>query len=129
MPEAVVDSSALAAVLFQEAESALVLSRMAGLDLIAPQLLAYEIGNVATMKVRRDPSAAAWAEAGIRKFEELEIEFVAVRTRIMFDVAASHRLTAYDAAYLVLAAARGVTLITLDRQLASAAARVLTPRV
>ena len=51
----VVDASALAAMLFGESRSREVEERLRGAVMMAPALLAYELGNVCLKKITQDP--------------------------------------------------------------------------
>ena len=53
MPVAVVDASAILAILFGEPDASRVVERLGARDLAAPSLLPYEIMNTAATKVRR----------------------------------------------------------------------------
>lgn len=55
MPVKVVDTSAVAAVLFGEPGAAGVARRLAGVQLVAPALLGFELANVCLTKLRRHP--------------------------------------------------------------------------
>ena len=122
-PPLVVDCSALAGVLFQEPWMELALQRLAGRQLLAPKLLPFELCNVAVKKARR--GAAEAATEGLARWAELHIELSDVDTAQTFDLAQSYQLTAYDAAYLWLAAERRCPLATFDERLGAAASRHL----
>lgn len=117
----VVDASAVAALLFLEPEADEVVEQLRGSDLVAPQLLAYEIANVAAMRVRRRLTAPRAATAAIDLFRRLDVRLHPVEAAHAFEAATRTGLTAYDGAYLWLARALGSRLVTLDRRLARAA--------
>ena len=50
MADRVVDASALAALLFAEAEAASIAAAIRGMRLIAPAILGFELANVCLMK-------------------------------------------------------------------------------
>ena len=118
----VVDTSALAAILFGEPEAEAVVTRIGEARLVAPTLLAFELANVCLVKCRRNPD----------RRESLLLAF-ALRTRFALEeavvdhaealaLAEASGLTVYDASYLWLARRLGVPLVTLDKALARAAA-------
>ncbi len=121
MPARVVDASALAALIHAEPEAVDVAERLAQATLIAPALLPHELDSVCAKKIRANPRdrrrlLEARALAG-----ELGIALLEVDHGAVIELALATGLTAYDAAYLWLAAAHGADLVTLDARLARAA--------
>ncbi len=114
----VIDASALAAIVFNEPSSAAIADLIRGCELVAPELLAYEMANVCLVKIRRrsaprDVLLAAMAMPGLR------VETVTVDHRALLPLAEATGLTIYDSSYLWLARELGVDLVTLDRELAA----------
>jgi predicted nucleic acid-binding protein len=116
----VVDASVINALLFDEPQRDEAHARMAGRQLYAPQLLDYEVANVAAQKLRRglDPDAARRA---MRLYESTDIRLLQADGPPIVDLAERYRLTAYDAAYLWVAAELKAPLATFDRRLGEAA--------
>ena len=116
----VVDASALGAVLFEEPEAEAVLSHISNDTIVAPELIDYEIANIALTKIRRgqQPEAVAIAMVGGLKF--LALRRLQVSPIEVIVLARSSGLSAYDAAYLWLAVSLDAELVTLDRKLARA---------
>jgi len=118
----VVDASALVALVFVEAEAEQISDRLGDFDLAAPALLQFELANACLMKLRRNPDRR---DAILRQYfsqATMLIETRDVDQAEVLDLAEQFRLTAYDASYLWLARELGAELVTLDRQLARAAA-------
>lgn len=122
MPITVVDASAIAAILFSEAEGDAMTARLSGHRLAAPALIDLEIANICVTRARRDPSSAASLPALLGVFAGLSIRHHPVAPDGVLRLALSNRLTAYDAAYLWLARHLGAPLVTLDARLAAASA-------
>jgi predicted nucleic acid-binding protein len=118
----VVDASALAALLFGEPEGESVASRLAGGRLVAPFLLGFELTNACLKKIRRHPSQREALQTAFRLRGRLGVEELGTDYDAVLELAAETGLTAYDACYLWLAHRLGAELVTLDRQLAKAAA-------
>lgn len=119
MSVTVVDASAIAAVLFDEPESAPVVASV-GDTLLAPTLLHYEIASVCTTKLQREPARAKLILSRYRLLESLDIELAEPDWDTLPLLARQWALSAYDAAYLQLALARRAPLVTLDARLANA---------
>lgn len=116
----VADCSVVAALVFAEPacdEAAALLSHKA---LHAPALLPFELANVARTKLRAGAPAGQVANA-VRDFAEQRIELHPVPPEAMLQLALDFELSAYDAAYLWLAAELKAPLATFDRGLAKAA--------
>lgn len=119
-PAVVADCSVVAALVFAEpacVEAAGLLSHKA---VHAPALLPFELASVARTKLRAGASAEQVATA-VRDFAEQRIELHSVPAEAMLRLALDHELSAYDAAYLWLAAELKAPLATFDRKLAKAA--------
>lgn len=119
MSVTVVDASAVAAVLFDEPESEPILATIEG-ALLAPSLLPYELASVCTTKLTRRPAEAKAILSRYRLFAELDIELTEPDWNDLPRLAHDWALSAYDAAYLQLAAVHRATLVTLDARLAAA---------
>ena len=127
LAEEVVDASVLGAAFFNETASDVARAWLIDAPRsIAPDLIHMEIASIAAKKVWR---GEATIEAGVRSLVAVG-DFVAETVsmgelaRQAFSLAAEHRFSAYDAAYLALAQARGTHLVTLDGRLAERAKQV-----
>ena len=91
-----------------------------------PALWRLEVANVLEMGVRKGRSDAGFREAAFADLALLPITVDQETDRQAWGptakLAARHRLTLYDAAYLELARRRGLPLATLDSELRAAAA-------
>ena len=117
-PPLVVDCSALAGIVFQEAWQQKAQHSMAGRTLHAPSLLPYEITSVVVKKLRRGEAHAA---DGLAQALDLDIELHEINAQEVFQLAKRYQLSAYDASYLWLAAELKCPLATFDEKLATAA--------
>jgi predicted nucleic acid-binding protein len=119
----VVDTSAIAAVLFGEPDGPDLAIRIDGHELVAPTLFSYELANVCLKKVRREPGKQDTYAAAFAARARLQVRQAAVDMDRVLILALDSGLSAYDASYLWLARHMDVELVTLDRKLASAAAQ------
>ena len=118
----VVDASAIAALLFGETEAEMVFRLTDDHELVAPSLISFELANVCTTKIRRDPKNRDGLLDGFQRLYALAISERPVDHSGVLRLAEAHRLSAYDASYLWLAREMNVELVTLDKRLAAAAA-------
>jgi predicted nucleic acid-binding protein len=123
-PPAVADCSVIAAVLWAEPAAEQARLQMAQRSLHAPMLLIYELANVARNKCRSGVPEAV-ARAGLEMFNAQRVLLHEVELPALFDTASRHGLSAYDAAYLALAALLQAPLLTFDHKLAEAARGLL----
>jgi predicted nucleic acid-binding protein len=117
----VVDASAVAALVFGEKAAEEVAARLTGRRLAAPELLLAELANVATTKVRRKTLEPALVVKALADADSLGIELHRIPARAGLSAALQTGLTAYDAAYWLVARALSAELVTLDQALARAA--------
>lgn len=122
----VVDASAVLEVLLQTPAASGVSRRIfaPGETLHAPHLLDLEVAQVLRRYVRSGIISAGRGAEALTDLADLPLNryphFVLLPRIWQF----RHNVTAYDAAYLALAEALGAPLLTRDRALASAGARV-----
>jgi predicted nucleic acid-binding protein len=125
MSLAVVDASAMAAVVFKEAEGQAVVDRLRGAILVAPRLMAYELTNAARRKILQHPDQEAFITRALERAlaDDVAITWSDVEFEEVLTLAVQTKLTAYDASYLWLAQHMKAKLVTLDRELGEAARR------
>ncbi|MFN7443652.1 MAG: type II toxin-antitoxin system VapC family toxin [Curvibacter sp.] len=117
-PPIVVDCSALAGIVFREPWGEQAAQQLEARSLHAPWLLQVEIASVAVKKMRRGEEHAAY---GLGLAADMAIDLHAVDAVAVAHLAQRYQLSAYDAAYLCLAAELRCPLATFDAQLAHAA--------
>jgi predicted nucleic acid-binding protein len=117
----VADTSVFLAVAMGEPERDAIVRRTRDSDLVAPELLPYEIGNALSSLARRGKIDG---EQAIRIWEitrMIPVELKPVDIRRALDIALAHRLYAYDAYFLECARRARAPLLTLDRKMRSVA--------
>lgn len=117
MTAAVVDASALAALLFGEPAAEEVSRELGEQQMMAPTLIVYELGSTCWKKVRRSPGQARELEQAYALLGELDLVLHDVDTAGVLALALERDLTFYDAAYLWLARSLSLPLVTLDARL------------
>lgn len=88
-------------------------------ELMAPDLLWAELGNVLWKKCRRRELEARTAAALLRDFARMPLRLHAAErwAGAALELALRHGVTVYDALYLALAAGHACRLVTADRRL------------
>jgi predicted nucleic acid-binding protein len=123
---AVADASFIMGALVEEEHTDFVVQAFPDLaveGLVAPALVMWEVANICATKQRRGLLTAEEAQEALDLFLSLPIDLDAELTSLSDGLALArrHGLTAYDAAYLELAARVGGALATLDKALTRAA--------
>ena len=118
-PPVVVDCSALVGLLFHEEWEALAAGKLHGRTLHAPFLLQIEIASVALKKQRKGFSDIV--TDALAQYADLDINLYRVEPQDALALALRYNLSAYDAAYLWLAAELKAPLATFDEKLGRAA--------
>jgi len=127
----VLDASAAVDWLVQTAAARRIESRIFSRNqsLHAPELLDLEVAQVLRRLVREGALSASRAEAAIQDLLDLRITRYPHSVLLPRIWQLRHNLSAYDAAYVVLAEKLGATLLTRDARLASAAGHTATIEV
>lgn len=119
-PPLVADCSVLAALLFAEPAREQAFELLAGHMLHAPFLIDCEFASIALKK-----RAAGWpsdvVDAALEDYAAQQLELHRPELRRLYELAVKYHITAYDAAYLSVAADLRAPLATFDRQLGDAA--------
>lgn len=118
----VIDTSAVAALLFGEPECEEAAALMNNCELAASPLLQFELANVCLIKCRRHPEQRDNLLSAFNLRKQLGIREIAVNQGEVVQLAEETGLTALDASYLWLARVLDAEIVTFDRKLREAAA-------
>jgi predicted nucleic acid-binding protein len=124
-PLLVVDASVIAAALFGEERHSIAVAMLLIRSLAAPQLVDYEIANVALKKRRLGQIDAEDVAGALADFLALDLARHPVDVAATLALAERYKLSAYDAAYLWLAETLATPLATFDDKLAAVARKHL----
>jgi predicted nucleic acid-binding protein len=119
----IIDASAVIATLLRESHAAVILKATAGMELISPASLPYEITNALSGRMRRaatDPQrlTPAQAKQAWTLFTRAQIALCSVdeaNHASALAIAAAQGIYCYDAYLIALALTEGAPLLTLDK--------------
>lgn len=120
----VVDVSVVVKWYAREPDSPRAVSLLAApIDLLAPDLLVAELGNVLWKKVRSGATTLLHARAAASRFvseHPVTLHDSVPLLGSALSIATQHDRTVYDALYLALATAEGCQVVTADQRLVNA---------
>lgn len=117
----VVDASVLAPALMDDgAAGDTARARLRGQTLTAPELIDLEVASVLRRQAASGALDARRADLALRDLIDLPLRRAGHRPLLPRCWELRHAVTAYDAAYIALAEALGLTLVTADARLARA---------
>jgi len=119
-----IDTSAIIAVIGNEASKQKNIALTMGCSLFAPASVHWEIGNAFSSMFKSKRSSIKLAKRALAAYAEIPIKFIDVSLDKTLEISHSQNIYAYDA-YLVQCAQQTSTpLLTLDSGLRSVAAQV-----
>jgi predicted nucleic acid-binding protein len=116
----VIESSAMVDALVDEPASPQLLAVLADEELHAPSLLDYEVANALRGHALGNKLSSARLDEAIEDFRALRVSRYEPQPMMGAILDLRKNFTVYDAAYVVLAQALDVTLVTADEKLAEA---------
>jgi predicted nucleic acid-binding protein len=119
--ELVADTNTFLAVALDEPERAGIVESTAGHDLIAPEVLPFEIGNALTALMKRGVLQAGEVSAVWDTVQAIPVDLRPVDIKVALDIAARFEIYAYDAYFLECALDLRLPLLTLDKSMKSIA--------
>jgi predicted nucleic acid-binding protein len=123
----VIDTSAIIAVIANEAEKPALLAATTGAELIAPASLHWEIGNAFSAMLKRKRIGLEQAVSALTIYHQIPLRLVEVPLSEALAISDQCGIYAYDAYFLAAAQSLRCELLTLDRGLIRAAAQVGIP--
>ncbi|MBI3073802.1 MAG: type II toxin-antitoxin system VapC family toxin [Deltaproteobacteria bacterium] len=118
---AVIDTSALVAVLINEEERAALVRVTRGAALVAPGSVHWEVGNALSALLKRRRATLVQVRNALAAYAAIPIRLVDVDLTLSLEVASEHGIYAYDAYLVACALEQRAPLLTLDRDLARVA--------
>jgi predicted nucleic acid-binding protein len=123
----VADTNTFLAVAMDEPEKHRLLAVTRGVELAAPSVLPYEVGNALSALVKRKRLTAEQADRAWGVVRRIPVELIEVDVSASIVMASAHGIYAYDAYFLQCAVSLGCPLLTLDRAMARLGAGLRIP--
>ena len=120
----IVDASAMGALVFGEPRAAEIAGVLTEAPIAAPALIWFELASICLKKIKAHPQQTDQILEAFTLSRRLPIEIIAVEHSKVIGLAGDTGLSTYDATYLWLTHSLRGDLVTLDRELAEAAARL-----
>jgi len=119
---ALVDTNVFLAVALNEPEKPWLLQITKGVELVAPAVLPYEVGNALSALVKRKRITAGEADEAWCAVQSIPVELTDVDIAASLQLAVEQGIYSYDAYFLQAAMRLDCPLLTLDRTMAHVAA-------
>lgn len=120
----IVDTNVFIAVALNEPEKKIIISLTEGHDLIAPEVLPFEIGNALTAMVKRKTLLADEAVLAWDAIQHIPVDLRRINISAALKIAMQFNIYAYDAYFLECALKQRSPLLTLDRQMIELARKI-----
>ena len=117
----IADTNTFLAVILSEPERDMLITQTTGNDLIAPDVLPFELGNALSALVKRKRLSPSEALQAWDAIQNIPVDLRAIDIRNALEVASSFSIYAYDAYFLVCAESLRSPLLTLDKYMADVA--------
>ncbi len=114
----VIDTSAIIAVIANEPERDAIIAQTAGVSLLAPASVHWEVGNAFSAMLKRRRITLDQALQAIKSYEQMQFRFIDVDIGQSVNLSDQLGIYAYDAYVLACAVTLRSPLLTLDKGLA-----------
>ena len=111
----IADSNTFLAVALEEPEKKRIIELTVGHDLVAPEVLPFEIGNALTAMMKKRTIEADEMTSVWDIFQTIPVELRQINIRSALEIAARFNLYAYDAYFIECAYSLRCPLLTLDQ--------------
>ena len=112
-----IDTSALIAVIGNEASKQKIIEITKGYSLCAPASVHWEVGNAFSAMFKRQKSSIKLAKKALKEYKKIPIKFIDVPLEKTLEVSHAQNIYAYDAYLIQCAQQTSTSLLTLDNQL------------
>ena len=115
------DTNIFLAVVLDEPEKDRIIQITSGVDVAAPEILPYEIGNALSAMLKRGQISNTEALAALKATNDIPVRLLAADIQQALKLAMEFNIYAYDAYFLQCARALSSPLITLDKRMKNVA--------
>jgi predicted nucleic acid-binding protein len=120
----VADTNTFIAVALNEPEKDMIISLTEGHDLIAPEVLPFEIGNALTAMMKRNALTSDEVILAWNMVQYIPVDLRRIDIGAALNIATQYNIYAYDAYFLECARNLRSTLLTLDQQMKGIARKI-----
>ena len=120
----VADTNIFLATALNEPEKMAIIAITCGHELIAPEILPFEIGNALSAMVKRERLNRKEGLSAYDETQKIPVELRSIDIRKALTIAGQHKIYAYDAYFLECARAAHSPLFTLDAALKKIAVKL-----
>jgi predicted nucleic acid-binding protein len=113
----IADTNIFLAVVLNEPEKSNIIELTSGFELLAPEILPFEIGNAISAMMKKRIITAEEANLIWDASRQISVELSTVDIKEALNIAIEHNIYAYDAYFLQCAVNNKCPLITLDRKM------------
>jgi len=113
----VADTNTFIAVALNEPEKDMIIRLTEGYDLIAPEVLPFEIGNALTAMMKRNALEAEEVILAWDMAQYIQVDLRRIDIRAALNIATQYNIYAYDAYFLECALNLRSPLLTLDQRM------------
>lgn len=115
------DTNIFLAVVLNEPEKQRIIELSLGCEIVAPEVLPYEIGNALSSMLKRRQLSADEIILAYEKIQQIPVSLIEIDIKRALEIAVAHNIYAYDAYFLQAALAQDCPLLTLDRKMQTVA--------
>ena len=113
----VADTNIFLAVALNEPEKQRIIELTLGSEIIAPEILPYEVGNALSAMLKRRQLSAEEIILAFEKTQQIPVSLVKSNIKNSLEIAINYSIYAYDAYFLQTALAHHCPLLTLDKKM------------
>ena len=113
----IADTNTFLAVALEEPEKNRIIQLTVGHDLVAPEVLPFEIGNALTAMMKKRTLDADELTSAWDMVQTIPVELRRIEIRSALEIASRFNIYAYDAYFIECAISLRCPLLTLDRQM------------
>ncbi len=119
-----IDTSALIAVIGNEASKGRIVEITENYSLYAPVSVHWEIGNAFSAMFKRQKIDVEIAKLALKAYQEIPVKFIDVPLEQALELSYSQKIYAYDAYLIQCAQQTSTSLLTLDKGLKTVAKNI-----